>query len=92
MKQHSYLPESLAKPLTEDEQYQARVDVLRFQQSPGWYRLQQKLEDMRVAKLKELLGATRREHLELAEAAGVVRAIDEFYRLFEKIKAEGDDS
>lgn len=86
----SYIPAGLTGSLNDDQRYAAKVSVQEFQNSHGWYSLQQKLETLRDSKMLDLIGAARRDHLELAEIAGMVRAIDEFYVMFDKIIKEGD--
>lgn len=90
MRRINYIPEALIQPLDEEAMSLAGESIEKFQQTPGWYRVQQKLEKYRDENLQQLINAARLDHARLSEAAGAVRAIDEFYNIFEKIKKEGE--
>lgn len=76
--------------MSEDDKLAAASKVMEFQDSVGWYRLMQLMERFRDEHLGVLASATKRSHLELADSAGAIRAIDDVYAMFYKIRKEGD--
>lgn len=86
---HNYIPESLQNlDLRPEDTIEASTAVKQFQRSTGWKVLRAKLESLRAQQIEVLVSADKREHTELAHKAGVVRAIDEFYQIFESIKKQ----
>lgn len=90
MIRNTFIPESLEHPMSAEDIEVASDAVAGFCNTLGWYRFRQLMESYRASQIVALLDAPKRGHLELAERAGEVRAIDHVYKMFDKIIQEGE--